>query len=98
MPTEIVTVYPKCEAVIEYRDKEARRWRERVCKLDGARYLIVGDLGTVEQNLCQAHKKTAIKQHPEWRFVELKRAVKKETREIVSQPAGHPVDDSDIPF
>ncbi len=109
MPTVTVTIYPKCETVVERADHPKGRKRERPCGLEGARYLIVGGMGTVEQNLCQAHKRQAEKAHEDWTFHELKRAIKREEREVgitgvgtgTVQPRVKPVYgvvDDDIPF
>lgn len=91
-----VTVRPRCDAIVERRPpgfKHCRAHEER-CGIEGARYLIVGGMGTVEQNLCPAHKKAVTKAHPDWEMTELKRAVRKEEREIPDRPAP----DESIPF
>jgi hypothetical protein len=82
-----VTIHPRCEAIVERRSPGMKHCRahEEACKVEGARYLIFGDLGSVEQNLCPAHKKAVSKQHPHWQFTELKRAVRKEMREVAEK-------------
>ena len=84
LPTVTVIIYPQCEAIVERRLPGFKHCRpkEEACGVKGARYLIVGELGTVEQNLCPAHRKQAGKAHKEWMFTELKRAIRKETREV----------------
>lgn len=82
MPTETVTVYPKCEALVPKRDAFLKRVIEHPCMRDGAKYLIFGGMGVIEQGLCPVHRKLAGKQHPDWEFRELKWAVRKEVREV----------------
>jgi hypothetical protein len=79
MPTITVTIYPRCEAVVERKSpgmKHLRAHEER-CNVEGARHLIIGWMGTVEQNLCIPHKRAEEKRHPDWIFQELRRAVKR---------------------
>lgn len=104
MPLETFIIRPKCEAIIPKRDPVIKRMTEHVCGQDGARYLIIGGLATVEQNLCAAHKKKAQDQHKDWSFEELKWAVKKEIREVAAPVARPvrigigPITDEEIPF
>ena len=98
MPTEIVTIRPRCESLVQVRDKDRKRTYEHRCDIEGERYLIVGDLGTVEQNLCQKHKKEVARQYKDWKFKQLPWAVKREVREIAEVREIMEVRDEDIPF
>jgi hypothetical protein len=88
MPTITVTIYPKCETVVERADHPRGRKREQPCGAEGMRYLVIGGMGTIEQNLCQAHKKQTVARHPDWTFHELKRAIRHEEREVGQQEYG----------